>query len=338
MDGAGIQESYNLILATAEIPTPLKATRAIQYQHTVGMVLRLWQEDIRERVKPATYSTYAYQVGHTLLPKLGDCAAGEFGRAAMAGFLAGCREEGLSESTLSILESILRQAFALAVRQGILRESPFDKKQTRPKQDAGPSALSPAQVAGLKVSLAIKSPAARLEILLPLYTGCILSELCALSWREVDLGQGELLVRKNLQRVKEDRPGSRARTALKLSELSPAQQRVVHIPEFLCGELASHMENLGNTSGQVDRLYLLTGTGDYPDPRTYQKHVRATLAGCGIPDGSLTMLRDTYVAMCLEKGAGEYSLAMQLGIEPERLLARYREYLQPDYGFVGRLE
>lgn len=71
-------------------------------------------------------------------------------------------------------------------------------------------------------------------ILLCLYTGLRIGELCALKWQDVDLCHGQVNVTKTVQRISHDDGTTEIMVG---SPKSAPSVRGVPIPEFVCTEL-----------------------------------------------------------------------------------------------------
>lgn len=71
-------------------------------------------------------------------------------------------------------------------------------------------------------------------MLLGLYTGMRLGEICALKWADIDWERRTITVQRTVQRVARTVPNDSGRTMLMIgSPKSTRSQRVLPIPEFL---------------------------------------------------------------------------------------------------------
>lgn len=62
-----------------------------------------------------------------------------------------------------------------------------------------------------------------------------------------------------------------------------------------------------------DKSYILTGTTDYIEPRSYQKKFKTYLENAGIPDINFHALRHTFATRAIEQGCDIKSLSEMLG-------------------------
>ena len=139
-------------------------------------------------------------------------------------------------------------------------------------------------------------------ILLCLYTGLRIGELCALKWHDIDLANGQVSVTKTIQRISSDDGTTELAVG---SPKSVSSVRDVPIPEFICKELLN-FKGISNT-------YILSGCGTPVEPRTMQNRFKAVLKQCGLPDRNFHSLRHTYATMCIEKGFDPKALSELLG-------------------------
>jgi integrase len=106
----------------------------------------------------------------------------------------------LSGQTLSNALSLVRGAFEGARQEGLVDRNPAEKvrlpKGAHARTDEGWSWLQADEIA-LLLSDRELSQAQRSMLVVALYAGLRAGELCALSWRDVDLGRGVLHVRRS---------------------------------------------------------------------------------------------------------------------------------------------
>ncbi|MCL2312762.1 MAG: site-specific integrase [Firmicutes bacterium] len=147
----------------------------------------------------------------------------------------------------------------------------------------------------------------KLGVLLTLYTGLRLGEVCALKWENISLKDGYIKINKTIQRVKnfESIDGSKT----KLIEESPKSKtsaRKIPLPDFLLLMLKNHYIA---TQG----IYFLTGTSNYIEPRTYQNYFKRYLKDCGVKTTNFHVLRHTFATRCINNGCDVKALSEILG-------------------------
>lgn len=144
-----------------------------------------------------------------------------------------------------------------------------------------------------------------LGILIAMYTGLRIGELCALRWEDIDLNQGELYVRRAMQRV--GRMDEEGGTSIQISSpKSQSSQRRIPLPETLIPFLQNRRHE-GNE-------YVVKGLHkEYAEPRTVQYRFQAILEKCGIEAFNFHTLRHNFASNCLMQGFDFKSLSELLG-------------------------
>lgn len=142
-------------------------------------------------------------------------------------------------------------------------------------------------------------------ILIAMYTGLRIGELCALRWADIDLNQGDLYVCSTMQRVgRMDREGH---TSIQISSpKSLSSQRRIPLPVILLPFLRERQREAQD--------YLIKGRHrEYAEPRTVQYRFQAILKKCGIQAFNFHILRHNFASNCLMQGFDFKSLSELLG-------------------------
>lgn len=144
-------------------------------------------------------------------------------------------------------------------------------------------------------------------IIISLYGGLRLGEICALSWKDIDLSDGIITVNQTVQRLKQ-RNSKLSKTALIISiPKSDTSYRKVVIPQFLQSYLIEYYKHLGIKDG-----YILTGSSKIADPRTIQYQFKRVCHNLGFQTNFHT-LRHTYATNCVKSGVDIKTLSEMLG-------------------------
>lgn len=144
-----------------------------------------------------------------------------------------------------------------------------------------------------------------LGLLICMYTGIRLGEICALTWDDVSLTEGCIYINKTMQRIQKEHDGKK--TMILIAEPKTASSiRTIPLPRQLSQIIkASKLSRSG---------YLLTGSSErYIEPRTYQHHFKKILKACEIPCTNFHTLRHTFATRCVELGFDIKTLSEILG-------------------------
>lgn len=143
-------------------------------------------------------------------------------------------------------------------------------------------------------------------ILLSLFMGIRLGEICALQWEDVNFSDETIHIGKTMQRLKNLDKNAKTKTKIVID--TPKSQKSIRdipIPSFLLELLKEYKA--------TDKSYILTGTTDYIEPRSYQKKFKTYLENAGIPDINFHALRHTFATRAIEQGCDIKSLSEMLG-------------------------
>jgi integrase len=299
-----------------------KCVGAAQNGKAFGGLLReflpLWLARLEQQVKPSTHAVYHRNIRVHILPALGELRADKISCKNVSAFVELLREKGLSGRTIGgivrLLQSILKDAVP---GEDFRVELPKANRNKVP-------VLTKTEQAKLERT-ALYSGSDSAAVMLALYTGMRLGELCALRWRDVDLDEGIIHVRQTVQRIEIEKAGGGhggRKTALVIgSPKTQSSERAVPIPSLLLHYLRGLMEN---SAGE----YVLGRHGQVSDPRTVQYRFCILLQKSGIKRINFHALRHTYATRCLEKQIDVTTLSQLLGhTSPKMTLDVYTDSL-----------
>lgn len=287
----------------AEPPTPAEEASSV----TVGEWVsdQIAQMGAVGSITPTTVAGYRHSA--KLLSPIAGTPLDRLDRAAVAGWMAGLTGRGLSSSTVGKSFRLLKQCMSIAVRDEMLLRNPCDgvRPPKREKVRPGINALDSAERSRLKALLASVEPDPMVVgASVALYTGLRRGEVCGLRWRDVDLDQGVLWVRKAIGVAD-------GRTYLKDSKTG--HDRDVALPATLVDALREWRRD--PRSGEV----YVVGRGDrWADPSVLGREwgVFAKLNGVRGTEGRLCTfhdLRHTWATAAVAAGIDIKTVSSNLG-------------------------
>lgn len=137
-------------------------------------------------------------------------------------------------------------------------------------------------------------------ILLALYTGMRIGEVCALKWE--DFSANTIHICGTMERLKDD---SGKTAVMILPPKTTSSDRVIPLPR----ELSSIVERYRRPSG----FALTRPNGKFTEPRLLQNRFAKIVAECGLTGAHFHTLRHTFATRCIELGIDVKTLSEILG-------------------------
>ena len=287
---------------STETPSPIDQTG----QPTVKDVTARWIEDLATIRKKSTIVKYTNQIENHIIPNLGDKRIDAVSNDDIVAFSNSLlNKKGLAPKTVSDILSRVKSIRKYAVIQGYnVGFHPECISIPQPTPEIRVLTLMEEEV--LLSYLRSKHDLTSLGILVCLFTGIRIGELCALMWSDVSLSEKELHIRRTMQRLKNLDANAEKRTYISIDEpKSRCSIRAIPIPDTIVDVLRR---------AYVDDGYLLTGSSRrFVEPRTMENRFKAILSACDINDANYHALRHTYATRCIEAGVDIKVLSEMLG-------------------------
>ena len=270
-----------------------------------------WFESILPRVKESTGNKYRNLLMLHINPVFGDVPLDRLSRECLE---KGCNEylihggksgTGLSPKTVSDIMTIVRSILRFAAQNGT--QPLCDGMSVRIKRETKPlRVLSRAEQDRLCAYASSNLTPYNLGILICLFTGIRIGELCALRWEDISLEDQILSVRHTLQRVQSPSSDGAKSRIIVTPPKSSCSVRSIPIPADLAALLRDYQRS--------DIGYCLTNNElRYIDPRTMQNRFKQALMLSGVAEANFHALRHTFATRCVELGFDVKSLSEILG-------------------------
>lgn len=261
------------------------------------------------QIKSSTQARYRFMLKRHILPHLGSIAVASLTANKLSSFLVWLRKHGrlngkggLSAKTVRDLAVLIKSALRFAERKfhcvcdALNVPLPScSQKHIEVFSDAEITALGKALPPSEKL---------RVGIMLALYAGLRIGEVCALRVSDLDFLSGTIQISRSVQRLSCD---GRSRLVLQ-SPKSESSARIVPMHTKLFAVLKQLSADLPQDA------YLLTGRTEHPmEPRTCQYQFAALLKRGEIRRRGYHALRHTFATRCIDMGADAKSLSEILG-------------------------
>lgn len=298
----------------------LRTTQALE-ENTIGnlqihfhlsfeTIALQWLAHVQSQVKESTISRYSHLIHRHILPAIGNYPTNQIGNHIIEGHIRYLLREGrldhtggLSPKTVSDILSVLKCISTYSSECGYHIPCNFNSIKVRqPPREM--RVLSLVEQQFLHEHLTRSPDSVKFGVLLCLYTGIRIGEVCALRWKSFKVELGILEIRETLQRIK--KPSKKGTTILISSPKSTCSLRNIPIPSFLI--------DMSRQFNQSPEMFILTGKSDaFMEPRGLQYRFKKYLKTCGICEVNFHCLRHTFATRCVEAGFDVKSLSEILG-------------------------
>lgn len=291
----------------ASITTPFAACRL-----TVKELFDEWLSAVKLRVKPSTYANYLMKVEKHILPEFGGLRYDSLTVQMLNSFVQKKLDAGLSAKYVSDIIIVFKTMAKFIAKTHGFRNILTDVALPKVHRKELPL-LSPSQQRQLCNYLLHNLNPTSLCVLLSLYTGLRVGEVCGLMWGDIDFDKSILTVRRTVQRI---RNGTYSTCLIADTPKSRSSRRSLPIPTFIM--------KLLRESRSADDHYILSNSTVATEPRTLQRRFKAILKKANLPSVGYHCLRHMFATNSLQAGFDVKTLSEILGhARVETTLNRY---------------
>lgn len=285
-------------------------------QEVVSMesIAEQWLRNVRLRVKESTYVKYNNIVRNHIVPVMGQLPVGNLTTTVLESFIEeklknGRKDTGeeLSVKSVKDIVAVVKGICSFATSQNMEIPCHFDQVRIR-MRNPEIQVMDRLTQMDLERFLMEDDNLKKTGILLSLYMGLRLGEICALQVECIELETGILHVRNTMQRIQSLDQNEQKKTKVIVTEAkSLSSIRDIPIPVFL-------QKRLDMIKDLPKNAYFLTGRPDaYIEPRTMENTFKRYLNLCGISSMNYHVLRHTFATRCVEAGVDAKTLSEILG-------------------------
>lgn len=341
--GKTYEEAENKVLIGREIATRFLSCRYI----TVSKVYREWLNAVVNRVKESTLANYRNKFEKHILPEFGDIPCADLTAGRINAFINKKLADGLSASYVrdiftvfktmlkyalsdfadfpnlhkAVFKTMLKYAqeeygFRLSLKNVVLPKA--ERKQVEKINDTEQKKL----VSYLKANMSLTA----FGILLSLFMGLRIGEICGLKWEDVDFQNKILHIRRTVQRISSAN-GNRKTKIVISTPKSATSFRDIAIPDALIRYFEMFRDEADH--------FILSGTDKPVEPRTMQYRYKKILRTADVENHNYHKLRHTFATNSAEKGFNVKALSAVLGHSSVTLTLN--RYIHPDRIYERRL-
>lgn len=271
-----------------------------------------WLTYKKDYIKESSYANYSNIMYNHLLPDLGNLYLSNINHELLQKYILDKLNNGsikdkkpLSQKTVKDIVMILKSTIKYAMNQDIINQINLDFKY--PKNSIKPKIHTFSKREQKKITeYIIKNPTPRnIGIMISLYTGIRIGELCALKWSDIDFRNNIIHVNKTLQRIYFKDLNETTSTIIISSPKTITSNRDIPMNK----EFAEIIKPLKVNSN----FYVLTSKTEYIEPRTYRKYFISLLKRINIKPINFHSLRHIFATNCISLGIDYKTVSELLG-------------------------
>lgn len=276
-------------------------------------ILTAWLQSSMINIKESTFAKYSYIIDSHIRPALGQFPLSKISTQLVENFiqqqlLTGRLDGkgGLSPKTVTDILTIIKESIGYARDNGITVICNPQRISVK-KKEREMRVLTLLEEEALVRVLLDNIDQYKFGVMLSLYTGIRIGELCALQWENICLPSATLKIRKTMQRIQDKNVGTTSKTKVIITEpKSQCSIRDIPLPVFLL-DLARRFEG-------PPKAFVLSGEKSrYVEPRTMQNRFKQYVRESGIADANFHTTRHTFATRCVEVGFDVKTLSEILG-------------------------
>ena len=288
-----------------------KITSVPRNPMTVAELFTAWHESRRNMVKPSTFMNYEILYKLYVMSLLGQSQVNRLTAAKLNTYVSellthgGKHQQGLSAKTIQTVIIMMKAIFRFGEQNYDLYHPA--REIFTPKSDVRePDTFTPREIKTIR-EMAMRSVASVFGVLLCLYCGLRIGEICGLMWSDIDLTAHTLKICRTVQRI-QNPDGNSPKTAVVFGKPKSARSiRTIPIPRFMWNRLTELKEQA--TAGS----YFLTGTAHLTEPRAYRYRYKKLLYTLKIPYRNFHVTRHTFGTECIACGIDAKTVSELLG-------------------------
>ena len=237
--------------------------KSITFEH----ILYEWLDNKKQFIKESSYNKYLFCIENYLISNRGSIDFKKLKSSDIEQLFNLNNICNLSNSTkniiLIIINSSIKYGMEKKYRKNLIE---MDIKFKKKKNEITYFTIKEQEI--LENYVNHNMNIRNLAILVSLYTGLRLGELCALKGTDIDFINNTIYINKTVQRIKNNDGNSKTKLVIDIPKTTNST-RVIPVPVFIINLLKQYIEDKDN--------YIFTGTNKPKDPRTLEKYFTSLL-------------------------------------------------------------
>ncbi|QIB67868.1 site-specific integrase [Aminipila butyrica] len=284
----------------------IDSSQSLDHGTSLKKYLNTWSLSIKMSVKKSTFSNYKGLIQRHIIPSIGDVSLYQVNNELVQQYVNEKLEGGRLDGNGGLSVKTTRDIVALLKRS--LKPVGIEIKVQLPKYTLPKLRVLTLdeQAALIKAAMA-QEDCEKAGILLSLFTGIRLGELCSLKWHDISFEEGILRIDKTIQRIV-NYDVEESKTAIDIDvPKSEQSMRNIPLPQFLIDML----RRIRKDASEGD--YILSGNQHFVEPRLCQYRFKTLTKSAGIERVNFHVLRHTFATRCVELGVDVKTISQLLG-------------------------
>ena len=283
-----------------------KKSPKVNMQPLMREIAEQWLNELSSTKRKSTIVKYNSQMENHILPFLGDIRINAISNADIIGFSKALLDvKNLSRKTAADILSRIKSIRKYAMIHGYDVQFISDCVSITP-ENKEIRVFTLEEENNLIGYLRQNIDQIGLGILICLFTGLRLGEICALLWSDISLADKEIHVSRTMQRLRNIDKDAEQKTYIHIGEpKSRSSIRTVPIPSIIWEELSSMYRDEGYVWAEIPKNFV--------EVRTFENRFKSILKNCGIENATVHTCRHTYATRCVEAGVDIKTLSEMLG-------------------------
>lgn len=271
-----------------------------------------WLIEKKDYIKESTYANYSNNIFNHIIPKLGNYHLNQINHKIIQDFLLELSKNGrkdntggLSEKTIKDITIIVKGSIKKAINENKIKYIELSFNYPKDNKDKSIYILTRHEQNKITNYVLNNCTSKNIGLLISLYSGIRIGELCALQWKDVDFKNNKLTISKTIQRIYiKDKDNNISKIIVSTPKTKNANREIPINKDFL--------EILKKLKSEKDN-YVLSNTSKYVEPRTYRKHFNKVLRKLKIKQFNFHSLRHTFATNCISLGCDYKTVSELLG-------------------------
>ena len=271
-----------------------------------------WLSYKKDYIKESTYANYSNIITNHIIPDLGKYYLNQLSNKIIQKFLLEKYKNGrldhsggLSAKTIRDIIAIIKSSLKSGFKENLIQNLSLDFIYPKTNQKDKIYTLSKHSQEKLTNYILENKTIKNLGILLTLYSGIRIGELCALQWKDIDFKNNILHINKTLQRVYINDTEIHSSKIIITAPKTHNAEREIPLNREFANELKKYKTEPNH--------YILSCTDKWIEPRTYRRFFERISKKADIEKINFHGLRHTFATNCIKLGVDYKTVSELLG-------------------------